>query len=168
MSTNPPVQWKEETLLVSFLTFPWPLDPPNIRHIRWSKALWHHGDSNAGGSHRWQPHVQHSMSTGPHVRPVPLLQLQGTSKRWSLSRDSRDGCLFLGCHRERDCYLGDPIPNHRAPNHQLTNTLPETNIAPRNRWLEYYFPIREAIFRCYVSFREGSWYIYFGACEKRL
>ena len=25
-------------------------------------------------------------------------------------------------------------------------TLPETNIAPENGWLEYYFPIGEAIF----------------------
>ena len=34
-------------------------------------------------------------------------------------------------------------------------TLPETNIAPKNGWLEYYFPIGEKnIFRGYVSFRE--------------
>ena len=25
-------------------------------------------------------------------------------------------------------------------------TLPETNIAPKNGWLEYYFPIEEAYF----------------------
>ena len=36
-------------------------------------------------------------------------------------------------------------------------TLPETNIAPKNGWLEYYFPIGEAYFRGYVSFREGNW-----------
>ena len=27
------------------------------------------------------------------------------------------------------------------------NTLPETNIAPKNGWLEYYFPIGEAYFQ---------------------
>ena len=27
------------------------------------------------------------------------------------------------------------------------DTLPETNIAPKNRWLEYYFPIGEAFFQ---------------------
>ena len=27
-----------------------------------------------------------------------------------------------------------------------SNTLPETNIAPKNGWLEYYFPIGEAYF----------------------
>ena len=37
-----------------------------------------------------------------------------------------------------------------------TITLPETNIAPRNRWLEYYFAIGEASFRGYVSFRAGN------------
>ncbi len=26
-------------------------------------------------------------------------------------------------------------------------TLPETNIAPKNGWLEYYFPIGEAYFQ---------------------
>ncbi len=29
----------------------------------------------------------------------------------------------------------------------LVNTLPETNIAPENGWLEYYFPIEEAYFQ---------------------
>ena len=28
-----------------------------------------------------------------------------------------------------------------------TTTLPETNIAPENGWLEYYFPIGEAYFQ---------------------
>ncbi len=28
-----------------------------------------------------------------------------------------------------------------------TYTLPETNIAPENGWLEYYFPIGEAYFQ---------------------
>ena len=37
------------------------------------------------------------------------------------------------------------------------DTFPETNIAPKNGWLEYYFPIGfRPIFRCYVSFREGT------------
>ena len=26
-------------------------------------------------------------------------------------------------------------------------TLPETNIAPKNGWLEYYFPIKKAYFQ---------------------
>ena len=49
---------------------------------------------------------------------------------------------------------------HQSIN-QPTNqpiTLPETNIfAPKNWWLEYYFPIGfRPIFRGYVSFREGN------------
>ena len=40
-------------------------------------------------------------------------------------------------------------------------TLPETNIAPKNGWLEYYFPIGEAYFQGRnVSFREGSVWVY--------
>ena len=37
-------------------------------------------------------------------------------------------------------------------------TLPETNIAPKNGWLEYYctFLLGRPIFRGYVSFREGT------------
>ena len=36
-------------------------------------------------------------------------------------------------------------------------SLPETNIAPKNGWLEYYFPIGEAYFQGQtVSFREGN------------
>ena len=40
----------------------------------------------------------------------------------------------------------------------LKITLPETyNIAPKNGWLEYYFPIGEAYFQVRtVSFREGN------------
>ncbi len=35
--------------------------------------------------------------------------------------------------------------------------LPETNIAPENGWLEYYFPIGIAYFQVQtVSFREGN------------
>ena len=37
----------------------------------------------------------------------------------------------------------------------IHHTLPETNIAPENGWLEYYFPFGWPIFRGYVSFREG-------------
>ena len=40
-------------------------------------------------------------------------------------------------------------------------TLPETNIAPENGWLEYYFPIGMAYFQVRtVSFREGRVYSY--------
>ena len=36
-------------------------------------------------------------------------------------------------------------------------TLPETNIAPKNEWLEYYLPIGEAYFQVQtVSFRESN------------
>ncbi len=39
----------------------------------------------------------------------------------------------------------------------LNYTLPKTNIAPTNGWLEYYFPIGEAYFQGQtVSFREGK------------
>ena len=39
----------------------------------------------------------------------------------------------------------------------LADTLPEINIAPKNGWLEYYFPIGEAYFQVRtVSFREGT------------
>ena len=38
-----------------------------------------------------------------------------------------------------------------------TYTLPKTNIAPTNEWLEYYFPLGEAYFQGRaVSFREGK------------
>ena len=38
-------------------------------------------------------------------------------------------------------------------------TLPETNIAPKNGWLEYYFPIGMAYFQGRaVSFREGIFF----------
>ena len=43
----------------------------------------------------------------------------------------------------------------------LGSTLPETNIAPKNGWLEYYFPIGEAYFQGRtVSFREGMFIFY--------
>ena len=39
---------------------------------------------------------------------------------------------------------------------QMMGTLPETNIAPKNGWLEYYFPVGKAYFQGQaVSFREG-------------
>ena len=41
-------------------------------------------------------------------------------------------------------------------------TLPETNIAPKNGWLEYYFPIGKAYFQGRtVSFREGTVGVFF-------
>ena len=36
------------------------------------------------------------------------------------------------------------ISDKNQPN---VGTLPETNIAPKNGWLEYYFPIGEAYFQ---------------------
>ena len=55
------------------------------------------------------------------------------------------------CKNERDGLLKGarfegPKPLN-APNHQLIITLPETNIAPNNGWLEHYFPIGEAYFQ---------------------
>ena len=38
----------------------------------------------------------------------------------------------------------DPRNKHDDPN---IYTLPETNIAPKNGWLEYYFPVGEAYFQ---------------------
>ena len=35
----------------------------------------------------------------------------------------------------------------KIPLQQRNGTLPETNIAPENGWLEYYFPIGEAYFQ---------------------
>ena len=41
-------------------------------------------------------------------------------------------------------------------------TLPGTNIAPENEWLEYdRFLLGLPIFRCYVSFREGISFSHF-------
>ena len=45
-----------------------------------------------------------------------------------------------------------------------THTLPETNVAPENGWLEDYFPIGEAYFQGRtVSFREGIYPFLFGS-----
>ena len=37
----------------------------------------------------------------------------------------------------------------------MVSTLPETNMAPENQWLEDEFPLGRPIFKGYVSFREG-------------
>ena len=50
--------------------------------------------------------------------------------------------------------VGEKIKKYLPP-----PTLPETNIAPESGWLEYYFPIGEAYFQGYVSFREGSFHV---------
>ncbi len=61
-------------------------------------------------------------------------------KTWKLLRPFRQDagvCAFMKC---------------------LKITLPKTNIAPTNGWLEYYFPIGEVYFLGQkVSFREGIW-----------
>ena len=45
------------------------------------------------------------------------------------------------------------------------STLPETNIAPENGWLEYdRFLFGRPIFRCYISFREGRFWMILNAC----
>ena len=38
-------------------------------------------------------------------------------------------------------------PKVQKPVSHWLSTLPETNIAPENGWLEYYFPIGEAYFQ---------------------
>ena len=63
---------------------------------------------------------------------------------------------YGGIHFQEPCF------NHRVANircslkqqlisavltHSLLISLPETNIAPENGWLEYYFPIGEAYFQ---------------------
>ena len=58
--------------------------------------------------------------------------------------------------------VDQPVSSHEKLKMKINNgnnlsmgTLPETNIAPENGWLEYYFPfLGWHIFRCYVSFRE--------------
>jgi len=42
----------------------------------------------------------------------------------------------------------------------LVDTLPETNIAPKNEWLEDEFPFWDRLFSGdhYVSFREGRYF----------
>ena len=41
-------------------------------------------------------------------------------------------------------------------NYTLKITLPETNIAPKNGWLEYYFPIGKAYFQGLLLLVSGS------------
>ena len=51
----------------------------------------------------------------------------------------------------------------------LPSTLPKTNIAPENGWLEYYFPIGMAHFQVQkVSFREGTFGAIFAAQQYQL
>ena len=45
----------------------------------------------------------------------------------------------------------------REVGHKISETLPETNIAPENGWLEYDgFLLGWTIFRCYITFRKGT------------
>ena len=45
------------------------------------------------------------------------------------------------------CMSCDTVDGSEIPNTQPPVTLPETNIAPKNGWLEYHFPIGEAYFQ---------------------
>ena len=55
--------------------------------------------------------------------------------------------VFFSCLQE----------SRSLPRSFSNNTLPETNIAPENGWLEYYFPFGMAYFQVRtVSFREGN------------
>ena len=52
----------------------------------------------------------------------------------------------VGAMRVKDIHTHLQNFDHRIPGPRKT-TLPETNIAPENGWLEYYFPIGEAYFQ---------------------
>ena len=80
--------------------------------------------------------------------------------RW-LSNSSMESCLAKPCLlRQSTARAALPFcwPSERRwcsfqlqifqlkPKTEMTYTLPETNIAPKNGWLEYYFPIAKAYF----------------------
>ena len=53
-------------------------------------------------------------------------------------------------------FMADFLIPKKSGEFFIPYTLPETNIAPKNEWLEYYFPIGKAYFQGRtVSFREG-------------
>ena len=54
-------------------------------------------------------------------------------------------CIFLVTHDRFDALLLLDLIVFHPP--KKIPTLPETNIAPKNGWLEYYFPIGEAYFQ---------------------
>ncbi len=57
---------------------------------------------------------------------------------------SGEGVMGLGEGVAREKFEGQ---NQVAKLYIQRVTLPETNIAPKNGWLEYYFPIRDAYFQ---------------------
>ena len=61
---------------------------------------------------------------------VPLEYTNNTVMSWSVFPPAEDF---------RKSWVRNPILS--------ILTLPETNIAPKNGWLEYYFPIEEAYFQ---------------------
>ena len=52
------------------------------------------------------------------------------------------------------------MPLQKKTHHVGEYTLPETNIAPENGWLEYYFPIREAYFQGLIMLVSGRVHVY--------
>ena len=73
-------------------------------------------------THQTRRHVTHPRQ--PHQEPP-----------------NRTSSLGTGGSFPEDCQLSE------ASYFFVQSTLPETNIAPKNWWLEYYFPIGEAYFQ---------------------
>ena len=54
---------------------------------------------------------------------------------------------MLGFHYFMLVFHGFYVGIFQFSDRYTVGTLPETNIAPENGWLEYYFPIGEAYFQ---------------------
>ena len=54
---------------------------------------------------------------------------------------------MLGFHDFMLVFHGFYVGIFQFSDRYTVGTLPETNIAPENGWLEYYFPIGEAYFQ---------------------
>ena len=129
------------------------LHPPHKRHLLYFRSLV-----------KWRPNVGDVRSHVVHGRILQgdyiITCRFGTAwmSRWKLgSMVSK----WVISPTYRWCILGlnhpliltfDPILGHPSTptgkfKQFLNPTLPETNIAPTNGWLEYYFPIGEAYFQ---------------------
>ena len=65
-------------------------------------------------------------------------------------RKRRNGEEFIVVSKRRDArqFPSPPVgENRKSWDQEKWVTLPETNIAPKNGWLEYYFPIGKAYFQ---------------------
>ena len=65
----------------------------------------------------------------------------------TLFQIQRSVCFFHGGFPPSNLVLLGKVSQESTTLKILTNTLHETNIAPTNGWLEYYFPIGEAYFQ---------------------